>query len=125
MNATIRSAIAALGLLLGSGLAGLADTELVMVEQDGCIYCARWHRDLGEIYPRTDYAAVAPLRVMDIDALPGGLTLSGRVVFTPTFLLVTDGVEQSRVEGYVGDELFWMNMDLLLRDRIAATEQGR
>ena len=117
MNAKILS-LAAL-LALGPALAAGADTRLVMVEQDGCFYCSRWHDEVGEIYPQTEFAERAPLQVIDIDSLPDGMSLEGRVVFTPTFLLVVDGTEIARAEGYAGDELFWMQMELLARDLAA------
>ena len=30
-----------------------------------------------------------------------------RVSFTPTFILVQDGVEVGRIEGYPGEDFFW------------------
>lgn len=121
MNATITRLAAVL--LLAIAGPTIAETRLVMVEQDGCHYCARWHDQIAPIYPRTDYAEAAPLRVMDIDDLPGDLALAGRVVFTPTFLLVVDGTEIARAEGYAGEELFWMHMELLRR-RLAAHQSS-
>ena len=40
--------------------------ELVMVEQAGCHYCARWNAEIGPIYPRTAEGAYAPLRKVEI-----------------------------------------------------------
>lgn len=113
MNAKLLVAICFTVIGLTSTVA--ADTALVMVEQDGCVYCRRWHTDVGEIYPLTEFAEVAPLRIVDLHDLPEDLTFASRVVFTPTFVLVEDGQEIARAEGYVGDELFWMHMDLLSR----------
>ena len=113
MNAKIFAAATALSLGLTS--ISSAETTLVMVEQDGCVYCQRWHSEVGEIYPLTDFAASAPLRIVDLRDLPDDLTFETRVVFTPTFVLVEDGQEIARAEGYVGDELFWMHMELLSR----------
>ena len=82
--------------------------ELVMVEQDGCAYCARWNAEIAEIYPKTPEGAYAPLRRVDLRApMPDDLSFKGPVIFTPTFILVEDGEEQGRIEGYAGDELFW------------------
>lgn len=103
--------------------------ELVMVEQHGCAYCARWDAEIAEIYPKTPEGAYAPLRRMDLRApLPDDLTFKGPVIFTPTFILVEDGVEQGRIEGYGGDELFWTMLTMLLRDHsdfeaVSTTEQ--
>ncbi len=92
-----------------------AQPELVMIEQDGCVYCRRWHAEIGDSYGNSDYGQAAPLRVVDLHDLPEDLHPSGSVVFTPTFLLMEDGVEIARAEGYAGAELFWMQMELLSR----------
>ena len=113
MNASILAATAFV--LAGLNTAALAETALVMVEQDGCVYCERWHAEVGDIYDLTEFAARAPLRMVDLRALPNDLHLSSRVVFTPTFILTEDGQEIARAEGYAGDELFWMHMELLAR----------
>lgn len=113
MNARIL--VAACVWVLGLTGTVAAETALVMVEQDGCVYCRRWHADVGEIYPLTEFAESAPLRIVDLHDLPADLTFASRVIFTPTFVLVEDGQEIARAEGYVGDELFWMHMDLLSR----------
>jgi hypothetical protein len=39
--------------------------------------------------------------------LPEGVTLSAPAVFTPTFVLLADGVEAGRIEGYPGEDFFW------------------
>ena len=41
-----------------------------MVEQRGCVYCIRWHADVGPEYPITPEGRFAPLRVVDLRALP-------------------------------------------------------
>ena len=38
---------------------------------------------------------------------PEGVTYARRVVFTPTFILVEDGEELARIEGYPGEDFFW------------------
>ena len=113
MNAKLLTATC----LSAIGLAGIAcaETTLVMVEQDGCYYCGQWHAEVGDIYPQTEFADAAPLRIVDLHDLPDDLSFETRVVFTPTFVLVEDGQEIARAEGYVGEELFWMHMELLSR----------
>lgn len=96
--------------------AGTVALELVMFERDGCSYCRRWNEDIGPAYPRTAEGAAAPLRRIDITKpLPDGITLTGRApVFTPTFVLLRDGTEAARIEGYAGDEFFWVLLDSML-----------
>ncbi len=95
----------------------VAAMELVMVEQDGCAYCARWNAEIAPIYPKTPEGDYAPLRRVDLRApRPDDLEFKGPVIFTPTFILVDEGVEQGRIEGYAGDEMFWTMLTMLLRD---------
>lgn len=96
-----------LALLLGTAGVRAQSMELVMVEQVGCSYCAAWHREIGPAYPNTAEGHAAPLRTVMLRALPEDLELVSRPHFTPTFLLVSDGREVSRLEGYPGEDFFW------------------
>ena len=92
-----------------------AETFLLMGEEKGCVWCARWNRELADIYPKTPEGAAAPLRRFDIHGdPPEGITLASRVRFTPTFILVRDGVEVDRIEGYAGDLFFWGLLGMML-----------
>ncbi|WP_347312289.1 thioredoxin family protein [Defluviimonas sp. SAOS-178_SWC] len=99
--------------LLGSILAVLAtpaaaELKLLMVEQPGCAYCARWDADIAPIYPKTPEGQAAPLeRVQLRGPYPDNVELGPRPVFTPTFILVQDGREAGRIEGYPGEDFFW------------------
>ncbi|PVA10700.1 hypothetical protein DC366_07415 [Pelagivirga sediminicola] len=88
--------------------------DLVMVEQDGCIYCAQWDKEISHIYPKTEQGARAPLRRVQLRDLPDDIEFASRPVFTPTFVLVEDGQELGRMEGYAGDEFFWFVLGKLL-----------
>ncbi|MBU2866884.1 thioredoxin family protein [Pacificibacter marinus] len=92
-------------------------TQLIMVEQDGCIYCARWNAEISDIYPKTPEGKFAPLRRMDLRAEPPkDITFKGPLAITPTFVLVENGVEQARIEGYGGDEMFWAMLTVTLQN---------
>ncbi|HRO16069.1 MAG TPA: hypothetical protein PLL33_13725 [Paracoccus sp. (in: a-proteobacteria)] len=108
------AATTALALSAGAALAG--QLELLMFEREGCAYCRQWNEEIGPAYPRTPEGAAAPLRRLDIKApLPHGVTLTGRPpAFTPTFVLTDDGTEVARIEGYAGDEFFWVLLDRML-----------
>ncbi len=84
-----------------------AATELVMVEQEGCEWCERWNEEIAPAYPKTTEGKFAPLRRVDLFAMPTDLTIVRRVNFTPTFLIVQDGREIARLEGYPGADFFW------------------
>lgn len=90
--------------------------ELVMVEQRGCHWCERWDTEIASIYPKTDEGKRAPLRRVDLHALPEDISFKSRPVFTPTFVLVQDGTELGRVEGYNGDEFFWFLINRLMEE---------
>ncbi|MGD9864851.1 MAG: hypothetical protein AB7S99_16750 [Pseudodonghicola sp.] len=105
------------GALAALTLAGPAvAAELVMVEQVGCAWCARWNAEIAPAYPKTSEGKFAPLRRVDLRALPEDLELARRVSFTPTFLLVEDGREIARMEGYPGEDFFWPMLDQLLSE---------
>ncbi len=47
--------------------------------------------------------------------LPAGLALKGMPQFTPTFVLIQNGKELGRIEGYPGPDFFWALLDQLLQ----------
>ena len=88
--------------------AAFADAVLVMAEEPGCVWCARWNKEISHIYPKTAEGIAAPLRRINIhDDLPNELSFSRTLHFTPTFVLILNGVEVSRIEGYPGEDFFW------------------
>ena len=90
--------------------------ELVMVEQPGCAWCERWNREIAPVYPNTDEGRFAPLRRVGLHALPDDLRPLRRMAYTPTFLIVEQGRELARLEGYPGEHFFWPLLgDLLAR----------
>ncbi|HCQ66451.1 MAG TPA: SoxS [Rhodobacteraceae bacterium] len=107
-------------LVAGTGLASpvaAGELRLLMFDQPGCVYCARWKAEIGPIYPVTEEATAAPLTTVDIDdALPGGVALARPVTLTPTFVLLDDGAEAGRLEGYPGEDFFWFLLGELIED---------
>lgn len=92
-----------------------AALELVMIDRAGCGYCIAWKRDIGPAYPNTEMGQYAPLRTVDIGAIKAaGIETAGRVLFTPTFLLIEDGKELGRIEGNPGEDFFWHMLHQLL-----------
>lgn len=91
--------------------------ELVMVEEDGCPWCDRWNAEIGVIYDRTDEGRIAPLRRVDLHALPGDIAFATRPRYSPTFVLMEAGVEIGRIEGHPGEDFFWPLLNRLL-DRL-------
>ena len=102
-----------------------AEMNLVMVEEQGCMWCARWNAEIGPIYPKTTEGGRAPLlRIEMTDPIPADLTFDRAPHYTPTFILVNDGVEVSRIEGYPGEDFFWGLLDMMIKqsDATEATE---
>ena len=92
-----------------------AETELLMFESAGCSYCIRWHAEVGPEYPITPEGLAAPLRTLSLaDGRDSAYDLVSRPRFTPTFVLVQDGVEVGRIEGYPGEDFFWGLLGRLL-----------
>ena len=89
--------------------------NLVYVEQEGCIYCEIWDEEISSIYPKTMEGSIAPLMRVDIADYEQTLISANPVVFTPTFILTKNSKEISRIEGYIGDDLFWGMLEVMLK----------
>lgn len=114
---SLRFIIFSMALGLSSAFSAAADTVLVMVEEKGCVWCARWNQEIAQIYPKTTEGRAAPLRRMDMQAVrPDDLTFSRSLNFTPTFVLMVDRIEVSRIEGYPGEDFFWGLLGQMLSD---------
>lgn len=86
--------------------------ELVMFEQAGCPYCARWNADIGTVYASTPEGKALPLRRVDLHARrPADLEAIEGVRFTPTFVVLHCGIEYRRITGYGGNDAFWGLLD--------------
>lgn len=99
----------------GPGLAA-PGLRLLMVRRRGCVYCAQWDREIAPVYAAHAEGRAAPLLQVDRDGpFPDGLALARRPWLTPSFILLRDGVEVTRFEGYPGAERFFP----VLRDMLA------
>lgn len=100
-------------------VSALAETKLLMFEQPGCIYCARWNEEVGPEYPLTDEGRAAPLQRLQLrDPLPEGISIKSHPIFTPTFILLRDGQEQGRIEGYPSEDFFWPLLATMIKEAI-------
>jgi len=90
--------------------------ELLMFEDDGCVWCARWDAEVAPNYADSPQGQFAPLKRYDLrrDPLPDDLELKGRVRYTPTFVLVDNNREIGRIMGYPGEDSFWGLLDNLI-----------
>jgi hypothetical protein len=88
--------------------------ELVMFRRNGCSWCAKWDREIGPIYPKTEFNQRAPLRQVNLDHDADVDLVHAPIHYTPTFVLADGGKELGRIEGYPGDEFFWFRLEKLL-----------
>ena len=94
-----------------------AEMTLVMAEEHGCVWCERWNDEIAPIYPKTSEGKLAPLHRINVhDPVPVDFTFKSKPHFTPTFILMDDGVEISRIEGYPGEDFFWGLLGMMLQD---------
>ena len=111
-----------LAVFLLAPLSSWAETRLLMLDQFACEWCERWDAEVGVVYAKTAEGKRAPLLRNNIfDPLPDGIALSRRAQFTPTFVLVKDGAEIGRIEGYPGEDFFYGMLQQML-DRVEKPE---
>lgn len=104
-------------LVLLSGGPASAELRLLMIEQPGCAYCAKWDAQIAPIYEKTPEGQSAPLlRAQLRGPYPEGVDLAVRPIFTPTFVLLDDTREVGRIEGYPGEDFFWGLLSQMLQE---------
>jgi hypothetical protein len=109
-----RFAILALAAVLMTANA-VSAAELVVFRRDGCSWCAKWDREIAPIYPKTEFNLRAPIRQVNLDRSRDPSIVHAPIRYTPTFVLVENGKEVGRIEGYPGDEFFWVRLENLLK----------
>lgn len=114
-NRACANVFAAVAAMLLTATTAAAELRLMMVERPGCHWCAQWNAEIAPVYPKTPEGRSAPLlRHYIRDPLPTGVTLVSPPHFTPTFILLEDGAELGRIEGYPGEDFFWGLLGTLL-----------
>lgn len=93
-----------------------AETYMLMAEEDGCYWCQKWEDEIAHIYPKTAEGKLAPLQKYDLHSETPDVKFSQRVHYTPTFILVQDGQEVGRIEGYPGEDHFWALLTMLFEN---------
>lgn len=83
------------------------ELNLWMAETKGCYWCARWNEEIADIYPKTTEGKLAPLKRYNLRRDDPDIAFQRKVTYTPTFILVRDGQEVGRIEGYPGEDFFW------------------
>ena len=86
--------------------------QLIMIEDRGCPYCARWNKEVEVAYAASAEGHFAPL-VRRPRNHPD-VKKFAKVIYSPTFIVVRDGVELGRIVGYPGADFFWGMLDQIL-----------
>ena len=58
----------ALTLAVALPIPAMAEPYLLMAEEVGCIWCAKWNEEVGYIYPKTAEGRAAPLKRYDLQS---------------------------------------------------------
>lgn len=91
----------------------VAPVQLVMVDDLGCPYCARWDLEVGGGYANSAEGRHAPLvRIRRGDRR---LAAFKAITHTPTFIVLDNGSEAGRITGYPGAHFFWPMLEEILR----------
>jgi thioredoxin-related protein len=93
-----------------------AETYMLMDEEDGCYWCQKWDDEIAHIYPKTTEGKTAPLKRYDLHDETPEVEFKQRVHYTPTFILVRNGRELGRIEGYPGEDHFWALLTMLFEN---------
>jgi hypothetical protein len=99
--------------------------ELQMYRRVGCPWCQTWDREVGPIYGKTDIGRRIPLRMIDIDRERPRVSLKTPIIYTPTFVLIDNGREVGRIQGYPGDAFFWGLLEQLVQQLDSKLRVGR
>ena len=93
----------------------LAESNLLMITADYCVYCQIWEKEIGEIYPKTDIAKSFPLERIELDKYSLSNDLDNyETKITPTFVFFKEKEEIGRIIGYSSAEMFWGQVDEIL-----------
>jgi thioredoxin-related protein len=113
----MKSILLAVSLSLSAVCAQAEEMRLLMFEEAGCYWCGKWNGKIGPIYPKTIEGRTAPLQRIDIHAgIPASIKIKSRPQFTPTFVVIREGLEIGRIEGYPGEDFFWALLEQILQD---------
>ncbi len=88
-----------------------------MFEADGCYWCEVWHKEVGQVYEKSPEGKIAELQIVPLtNANQKQYDLNSRIVYSPTFVLVNNNKEISRIEGYPGADFFWGMLEKMIEN---------
>jgi hypothetical protein len=98
--------------------------ELVMYRSAGCPWCAAWDREIGPIYGKTEIGRRLPARLVALEGEHPRISLTSRIIYSPTFVMVDHDREVGRIEGYPGPDFFWGMLERLAQKLPEQTPDG-
>ena len=101
--------------VLPFAMRGAPAAQLIMFDDEACVWCLRFKKEVLPVYPKTKEGRAAPIRIIDAAEVPKELEHLEPIVYTPTFVLIDDeGHVIGRIEGYPGYDFFWLRLGELL-----------
>ena len=91
--------------------------KLLYFYSDTCAYCKAWENEIANIYLKTEFEDQFKLSFIDFSSNADfeKYGISKIVKVTPTFIFVNEKTEVGRIEGYNGQELFWWQVDEIIK----------
>ena len=90
---------------------------LLMITDKTCLICMVWEKQIGKIYPKTEIAKKFPLSRIEMnDFVNYTKHKIKKTNITPTFIFIRNNNEKARIEGYTSPEMFWWQVDEIIRD---------
>lgn len=94
---------------------GASSLRLMMVTERTCEFCRAWRTQIAPGFAASGPGRMAPLFEVDLyGPYPDGLALARRPRLTPSFILLDDGFEIGRIEGYVGQRDFYPHLERMM-----------
>ena len=90
---------------------------LLMITDKTCLICMVWEKQIGKIYPKTEIANNFPLSRIEMNDFVNYTKYKiKKTNITPTFVFIRNNNEKGRIEGYTSPEMFWWQVDEIIRD---------
>jgi hypothetical protein len=81
--------------------AALTSNEVIVFEAPRCGHCAAFRDRLGASYAQSAAGRTAPMRYIDVTRVDlEGYGLNADIVIVPTIVMMREGREVGRIEGY-------------------------
>lgn len=85
--------------------------EVIVLEAPNCTYCNVFRQLVLPRYLRSKRAGDLPIRFVDVnDPAADQLKLSSSVTMVPTVVMMREGQEVDRINGYMGPEAFFQSV---------------